>query len=229
MCDKNSGSTSECTCCACYGPQGPQGIAGMQGPQGVQGQMGVRGQQGNDGSQGLQGLQGIPGKDCDRHKCHCVGIFANLFSNIAQSIGAYSSATNTVLFDKFNAVSAGDFDLSIMATTGEIIILKHGIYSVLWDLQARITTPIITPVPSWAFAIFLNGVIVPGSNYSGYTQAPGDDPCHSSGLVQIEIQAGDKISIKNTSISGVSLNPSVTGSVFPITIAGVNIDCVKAL
>tara|TARA_R110000868_G_scaffold121883_4_gene323352 strand:- start:4781 stop:5470 length:690 start_codon:yes stop_codon:yes gene_type:complete len=229
MCDKNSGSTSECTCCACYGPQGPQGVAGMQGAQGIQGATGIQGQQGNLGSQGLQGLQGLPGKDCDDHKCHCVEIYLSAYSLTPQYLGAYSSATDAVIFDLVSAVSVGDFDLSLMASTGKVIILKRGIYNLVWKLQARTSPPIPTLVPSWAFAFFVNGTVVPGSNYSGFTQAPSDEPNHSSGNVQMELQVGDQIMVRNTCPSAVSLDPSPIGSVFPITIAGVNIDCVKAL
>jgi len=71
--------------------------------------------------------------------------------------------------------------------------------------------------------------LVPGSIYSGFTQAAGDDACHSTGDVIIEVKAGDMIRLRNTSVSLVSLNPNVTGSVFPITIASINIECLKLI
>jgi hypothetical protein len=128
-----------------------------------------------------------------------------------------------------NAVSAANFDTSAMGTSGVIKFLTHGVYHIAWQLQGRIQPPVPEPVPSWSFGFYLNGVLVPGSIYSGFTQAPGDDACHSTGDVIIEVKANDLLQLRNTSISIVNLNPNVNGSVFPITIASVNIECVKVL
>src|SRR6185503_6383327 len=97
------------------------------------------------------------------------------------------------------------------------------------QLQARITPPVPDPVPSWSFGFWLDGVLIPGSIYSGFTQAPGDDAAHSTGDLQIQINAGQKLRLRNTSVSSVNLNPNITGSVFPITIASINIECLKAI
>lgn len=221
MCNENN------TCCL----QGPQGVPGLQGPQGVQGVPGAQGIAGQNGVQGVQGLQGTAGTDCD---CTQSGNlpFANVFATLPQTIQPYNAAglADQVLFNSQNSVSAtSDFDLSQMNVTGDIKFLKHGIYHIQWQLQARITTPVPTPVPSWSFGFWQNGVLVPGSIYSGFTQAPGDDACHSTGDVIIEVKAGDLLRLRNTSASAVSLNPSVTGSVFPITIASINIEGLKSL
>jgi hypothetical protein len=189
--------------------------------------MGPQGPQGLVGPQGIQGLQGVAGKDCDNSQC-CVR-YANIYASVAQVIGPYSSATDTVKFDSVNSVSVGDFDLTMDNVTGDIKFLKHGVYHVQWQLQARITPPVPNPVPSWSFGFFVNGALMPGSIYSGFTQAPGDDACHSTGDVIFEFQAGDLLRLRNTSVSSVNLNPLVTGSVFPITIASVNVECLKAL
>jgi len=213
--------------------QGPQGVPGLQGPQGIQdvpGPQGVQGLPGIQGPQGMQGPKGDPGKDCD-----CEGAnepYANVFASIAQVIQAYNvpAVADTVMFDQQNAISSPlDFDLSQMNISGEIKFLKHGIYHLQWQLQARIATPVPVPVPSWSFGFWLDGILVPGSIYSGFTQAPGDDACHSTGDVIIEIQANQKLKLRNTSISIVNLNPNVTGSVFPITIASINVEGLKSL
>jgi hypothetical protein len=211
--------------------QGPQGVPGLQGQQGVQGVPGPQGIPGQTGSQGPQGIQGIPGKDCD-----CSGSanlpYANVFATIPQTIQAYNLAAvgDFVMFDSQNAVSStSDFDLTNYNTTGTIKFLKHGIYHIAWQLQARIAAPVPNPVPSWSFGFWLNGILVPGSIYSGFTQAPGDDACHSTGDVIIEVMAGDILKLRNTSNSIVLLNPNVTGSVFPITIASINIEGLKSL
>ena len=220
MCNDNS---SNC-CCV----QGPQGVPGLQGEQGIQGVPGTQGVMGPQGVQGVQGLQGPAGECTDCIDGACTR-YANVYASIPQIIGAYNTPTDTVVFDQQNIVSAGDFDLSQMNTTGDVKFLKHGIYHIQWQLQARITAPVPNPVPSWSFGFWLNGVLVPGSIYSGFTQAPGDDACHSTGDIIIEVKVNDMLRLRNTSISAVNLNPNVTGSVFPITIASINVECLKAL
>lgn len=212
--------------------QGPQGPAGMQGPQGIQGvpgAQGVAGPAGAQGPQGMQGPKGDPGKDCD-----CEGSslpYVNVYASVAQSIQPYNAAAiaDQVLFNLQNANSGAlDFDLSLMNVSGDIKFLKHGIYHMTWQLQARIAT-LVQPVPSWSFGFWLNGILVPGSIYSGYTQSPNDDAAHSTGDVIIEIKANDMLRLRNTSINIVSLNPNIAGSVFPITIASINVECLKLL
>jgi len=221
MCDDKN-------CCCCL--QGPQGVPGLQGPQGLQGVPGPQGIPGAAGMQGPQGLQGLPGKDCDcSGECNCCERYLSVFSDVAQTIAANGNPNDMVLFNKQSAMSAGDFDVSMMGTNGQIKFLKHGIYHLAWQLQARVTPPIPDPVPSWSFGFWINGLLVPGSIYSGFTQAPGDDAAHSTSDLILEIKAGDVLLLRNTSISSVNLNPSVTGSVFPITIASINVECLKAL
>jgi len=217
-------------CCDCK--EGPQGVPGMQGQQGIQGMQGPQGVAGQPGPQGVQGLQGPPGKDCEprppQEPC-CCQRYANVYASVAQIIDAYNLPNDFVKFDQQNAVSVGDFDLSMMNINGEIKFLKHGIYHLAWLLQARIVPPVPSPVPSWSFGFFLNNVLVNGSIYSGFTQAPGDDACHSTAELILELKANDVLKLRNTSVSQVALNPNVTGSVFPITIASVNIECLKEL
>lgn len=208
--------------------QGPQGVPGLQGAQGIQGVPGSQGIPGQTGAQGPQGTQG-PAGICDCPEGSGCNSYANVFSNIAQLIKAYNVPGDTVLFNAQNSVHASDFDLSQMNVNGEIKFLKHAHYHIQWQLQARIATPVSDPVPSWSFGFWINGLLVPGSIYSGFTQAPGDDACHSTGDVIIEVKSGDLLKLRNTSISDVNLNPNVTGSVFPITIASITIECVEAL
>lgn len=211
--------------------QGPQGVPGLQGAQGIQGVPGAQGIMGPSGVQGVQGLQGEPGKDCD-----CTGggstlPYANVYASVAQTIQPYNAGqiSDQVLFDMQNAVSSpSDFDLTQMNASGDIKFLKHGVYHVQWQLQARIAV-LVQPVPSWSFGFWLNGVLVPGSIYSGYTSSPNDDAAHSTGDVIVEVKAGDLLRLRNTSVSAVQLNPNIAGSVFPITIASINIEGLKSL
>jgi len=217
-------------CCCCI--QGPQGVPGLMGPQGIQG---VPGQQGIPGQQGMQGVQGLQGPKGDNGDCDCPELgnlpYASLYASAPQLVQPYNAGAigDAVLLDSQNAVSALDFDLTQKNVNGDIKFLKHGIYKISWILQARIATPVPVPVPSWSFGFWLNGVLVPGSIYSGYTQAPGDDASHSNAELMIEVKANDVLALRNTSISIVNLNPNVNGSVFPITIASINIECLKLL
>lgn len=215
-------------CCE-QGPMGPAGIQGPQGIQGVPGAQGAMGPSGLQGNPGPQGPKGDPGKDCD-----CTGNYlpyANVYASVAQPIQPYnaSAVDDHVKFDSQNAVSSSsDFDLTNANLPGQIKFLKHGVYHISWELQARISV-LVQPVPSWSFGCWLNGVLVPGSIYSGYTSSPNDDAAHSTGDVIIEVKAGDVLMLRNTSVSTVNLNPNITGSVFPITIASVNIECLKLI
>lgn len=212
--------------------EGPQGVPGVQGPQGMsgpQGPQGPMGQTGLQGPQGLQGPKGDPGKcECPDNQNCCCPIYANVFATVPHIVTPYNTAADFVKFDAMNAVSAAEFDLTQMNVTGGIKFLKAGTYHITWQLQARITTPVPVPVPSWSFGFWMNGVLVPGSIYSGYTQSPNDDAAHSTGDVILQVNANDELKLRNASISSVNLNPNITGSVFPITIASINIHCVKS-
>ncbi len=218
-------------CCCCI--QGPQGVPGLQGPQGIQGVPGAQGIPGQNGMQGPQGLQG-PAGICTPEQCQGAAKdmpYLNVYASQAQTIQPFNApaVADQVLFDQQNANSGAlDFDLSQMNVNGDIKFLKHGIYHFTWQLQARISV-LIQPVPSWSFGFWLNGILVPGSIYSGFTSSPNDDAAHSTGDVIIEVKAGDILRLRNTSINAVSLNPNIAGSVFPITIASINTECLKLL
>lgn len=202
-----------------YNREGPQGVPGMQGQQGIQGV---------PGAQGAMGIQGIQGPSGNNTTSSIEG-YANLYTSAAQSVGAYNNQNDAVLFDNQNAVSNDFFDMSMKNVNGEIKFLKHGIYQLKWELQGRLVPPIPVPVPSWSFGFWLNNVLVPGSISSGFTQAPGDDAAHSNGTAIIEIKEGDVLKLRNTSSMAVDLNANITGSVFPISIASLNIICLKPL
>ncbi len=212
-----------CESCDCEGPIGPQGPRGPEGAMGPTGSQGPRGQMGPKGDPGI----------CTPEQCQGMGSkcesYANVFATVPQLVNAYGNADDMVLFDSQNAVSASDFDLSMMNVSGEIKFLRNAVYHMQWQLQARVSPPVPNPTPSWSFGFWVNGSLVGGSIYSGFTQAPGDDACHSTGDIIIEMKVGDTLKLRNTSVSRVSLNPNVTGSVFPITIASINIECVKPI
>ncbi len=205
--------------------QGPQGVPGSQGPQGIQGVPGEQGSMGLQGIQGIQGMQGEPGKDCDCHGNRACESYANVYATVPQTISKFGDPVDYVKFDGMNAVSAGDFDLTNVNSLGEIKFLKSGIYHMSWQISAKITPPIPAPVPSWAFGFWVNGIQVPGSVFSGFTQAPDDDASHSTGEVIVQVNAGDVLKMRNAGPNSVDASSAVV----PITIAAVNIECVKAV
>lgn len=212
--------------------QGPQGVPGMQGPQGIQGvpgPQGIPGQMGMQGPEGIQGPKGDPGQNCDCAESEFP--YLNIYASVAQVIQPYnaSAVSDQVLFDKKNTDSGSlDFDLSQMNVSGDVKFLKHGIYHLTWQLQGRISV-LVQPVPSWSFGFWVNNVLVDGSIYSGYTSSPNDDAAHSTGDVIIEMKAGDMLRLRNTSVNPVNLNPNISGSIFPITIASICVECLKII
>lgn len=228
MC-KEEGHMKDCCCCI----QGPQGVPGLMGPQGPQGVPGVQGAMGSQGVQGVQGLQGPPGV-CNPDDCTGGGggssaceSYANIWAQPPQVLGAFGTATDTVLFQNQNAVIAADFDLSMIAINGDVKFLKAGVYSISYGAEAKVSQPIPLPVPSFSFGLWKNGVIVPGSTISGYTQAPGDDTIQVNGEVMINIAANDIVRLRNASSNGIDMTPNTVGIAFPVTVATLNIQCLK--
>lgn len=216
-------------CCGCQ--QGPQGVPGLQGDQGIQGVPGAQGIMGAQGVQGVQGLQGPAGKDCDStgRECNCCESYANLWAQPPQILGAFGSANDAVLFQFQNAITPADFDLSQMSVDGSVKFLKAGVYRINFGAEAKVSQPIPLPVPSFSFGLWKNNVLIPGSTISGYTQAPGDDTIQITGEVMVDILANDAIKLRNASSNGIDMTPNTVGIVFPVTVATLNINCLKAL
>lgn len=217
-------------CCDCK--EGPQGVPGLQGSQGIQGVPGPQGATGLQGVQGPQGLQGPPGKDCEprppSEHC-CCDRWANVFANPPQLLQPFGFPGDAVLFQGQNSVSLGDFDLSMMGVDGSFKFLKSGIYYINWGAEAKVEPPIPSPTPSFSFGLWVNNIIVPGATLSGYTQAPNDDTLHISGEVIIQVNANDVLKLRNASSLIVNMNPNTIGIQFPVTVASLNIHCIKSL
>lgn len=231
MCKENNeyDHKHKCPCCC---EQGPQGIPGLQGPQGIQGVPGAQGSTGPQGIQGIQGLQGPKGDagicECDDRECNCCEAYCNIWAQPPQILGAFGSATDTVVFQNQNAVSA-EFDLSAIATSGEVKFLKAGIYRIAYGAEAKVSQPIPVPVPSFSFGLWLNNVLIPGSTISGFTQAPSDDTVQVNGEVMISVPLGSVLKLRNASSSSVDMTPNTIGIQFPVTVATLNINCLKAM
>jgi hypothetical protein len=228
MCKEES-HKKDCCCCI----QGPQGVPGLQGEQGIQGVPGAQGAMGPQGVQGVQGLQGPPGvcrpEDCQGGECNCCESYANVWAQPPQVLGAFGAANDAVLFQFQNAVTAADFDFSMMSVDGSVKFLKAGVYRVNFGAEAKVSQPIPLPVPSFSFGLWRNGVLIPGSTISGYTQAPGDDTIQVNGEVMVAFAANDILKLRNASSNGIDMTPNTVGIVFPVTVATLNINCLQAL
>lgn len=218
-------------CCCCI--QGPQGVPGLQGEQGIQGVPGTQGIAGQTGAQGVQGLQGPAGicrpEDCHGGDCKCCESYANVWAQPPQVLAAFGTGADAVLFQFQNSATVADFDISMMSLDGSIKFLKAGVYRINFGAEAKITQPVPNPVPSFSFGLWLNNVIVPGSTISGYTQAPSDDTTQVTGEVMINISAGDVLKLRNASSNSVDMTPNTLGIVFPVTVATLNINCLKSI
>ncbi len=225
---KNEHHHHKCRCC----DQGPQGVPGLQGEQGVQGVPGAQGIMGPQGPQGVQGLQGKDGvcnpEDCHGRECKCCESYANIWSELPQIIGGNGAADDTVLFQHQNATVPADFDLTLMSIDGSVKFLKSGDYRIAFMAEGKVSQPIPVPVPSFSFALWKNNILVPGCTASGFTQAPGDDTIQINGEVMISVLANDVLKLRNASANSVDMTPNTIGILFPVTIASLNINCLKA-
>lgn len=211
------------------GPTGPQGPQGSTGANGQNGATGAQGPQGSTGPQGPQGLQGVPGKDCEGHNDCCCQSYANVFASPPQLLQPFGNPGDAVLFQGQNAVSPGDFDLSMMGVDGSVTFLKSGVYYINWGAEAKVEPPVPSPTPSFSFGLWLNNVLVPGSVLSGYTQAPNDDTLHIDGEVLIPVSAGSVLKLRNASALTVNMNPNTIGILFPVVVASLTIHCLKEI
>lgn len=217
----------DCRCWYCM--EGPQGPKGDQGPQGVQGVSGAQGIQGQDGIQGPRGPMGPKGMDCEGHHGKCEAGYLNVFSEQNQLLAPYNLGADYATFE-VDGVNSGDFDTSNAALLGEIKFMKHGVYNIFANLQARLQPPFPSPVPVWAAALFLNGVFVNGTGESGFSQSPDDQVENTVMVKALEVQAGDVLRLRNINMtSGLVLNAIHPELAYPITSASITINLVKEL
>lgn len=136
-------------------------------------------------------------------------------------MNAYSTQDQVIpslgvcLFESTNIVTVTSFDVSMLATTGEITFLKGGNYLLSWTAEGQLTPPFPDPVPAWSLAFLLDGVLVPGSCFSGYTLFPAELTDNTGGTVVVNVNAGQVLKLVNSSTLPISLISTVPGSLFP--------------
>lgn len=203
------------------GSQGIQGVPGQMGLQGLPGQQGLQGQPGLAGSvgpmgpqgpQGLQGPQGVPG-DCVECPCSCMSEFAEVYSQLPQVLAASSGpnlAGDVVKFEK-TIVSTANIDASQASSLGKLKINLAGWYDVAAGMTGTLN-PIPAPLPVWTLSLFLNGVILDGSTFSNVPLSPAQASNEITADTYVYCNAGDELTLANTSNAPVILSAPTLGT-----------------
>lgn len=207
-----------CCCTDCVCPPGPQGPVGAQGNPGPAGTIGPQGVVGPAGPQGPQGIVGPQGPCCGNT---ATVSYANVFSNLDQTIASTGLPGDTVLFEGVNPTTA-DVDISMAATTGAIVLNTAGVYKIDYVVQG-LTDTFPFPTPVWSFGIFLDSAVIPGSVVSSFALAPDVILTHSNGTVIVTVAAGQTITMQNTGTLATDLVATPIGSVLPCASAAISI------
>lgn len=220
--------SAQCCCDSCVCPQAPQGpvgfaglvgLDGAAGPQGDQGPQGIPGPQGPLGAQGIQGPQG-PDGPC----APVISAFTNVYSLADQTIAPGQS-----VMLELSSANSGDFDITLAGTTGQVTVLASGYYLLNWGIDGLLTPPYPNPVPAWSFGIYINGVFLPGSAQGSFTITPDAIVKHASSYFIIHLNAGDVLTLVNTSTLPVNVVSNPFGSSVPTAAARLNILSVHTL
>jgi hypothetical protein len=113
--------------------------------------------------------------------------YAYIYNLAAQSVAVEAP----VLFDSNGVLSAG---ITHTISTSEITVVNAGIYEIAFSLSAT---------ESNQFALFVNGVVVPGSVYGS-----GAVSQQTNGQVILALVAGDIVTLVNHSSAGASVTLS---------------------
>ncbi len=241
-----SNQDHNCNGC-CPGPMGQMGPQGLQGPQGVpgnQGMPGINGKDGRDGMDGLPGPQGnmgpigLPGQqglqgpkgDCVECPCNCGDPeFAEVFSKVNQDVPPSLSPLTPggiVLFENI-IFSTTNIDVSQAMINGTITVNRAGWYDVNTGICGALN-PIASPLPSWTFSLFVNGVYVPGSTFANQTISPEQKSNEIVADVFIHFNKGDVLQLASTSSSLVNLAAPTLGTTAPASSAYLKMILLKA-
>lgn len=224
----STANAQDCCCTDCFcpesptGPVGPNGPDGLVGAQGLPGETGPMGDTGPEGPKGLTGVEGPTGPQgpCCRFACE----YASLYSLTTQT----ALPGESLLLENISETSAG-FDLTMTPITGEVTVLKSGVYIIKWGAEGQLTPPYFEPVPAWSLGIFVNGVLEPGSGSGSFSLSPSDVLTNCTGVVILPLNAGDVITLVNTSINPFTASSTPFGVLVPLTSAHLTIISVSDL
>lgn len=185
------------------GEQGPQGVQGPAGPQGLQ---------------GVEGKQGIPGScvNCFHDPIPPVVFkpeFADLYSSVSQTLAPSTGpnlAGDSIKFESLTVATTG-IDVSQAATNGKVIIKKAGWYDLVTGACGTLN-PVSSPLLCWTVSLFKNDVLISGSTAANMTITPEQKANEIFADVFIHCEAGDVLTMANTSVSAITLNSPTLGT-----------------
>lgn len=128
-------------------------------------------------------------------------------------------------------VATASFDISMAPITGEITVLKNGVYQLLWSVDAIITPPLASPVPAMSFGIAVNNTIISSTTGANFAISPDDVCTHTTVSSLVVLNVGDVVKLVNTSTNSVtviSMLPA-SSSIVPVVSAQIDITLVEAL
>ena len=168
------------------GPPGPQGARGDTGAPGAPGATGPAGPAGSQGLQGLQGATGPAGPAGGG-----LSAYAYIYNLTPRTVPLEAD----VIFDTNGVLRGVTHDPG----TANIALVAAGDYKVTFSVSG--TEPN-------QFALFVNGVLVPGTIYGS-----GAGTQQNTGQVIATFAAGDVLTVKNhTSSAAVGLQPLAGGT-----------------
>lgn len=206
-----SSGFAECGNCppGSQGPQGPQGVEGQQGPQGAQGAQGPQGPRGPMGPQGATGADGAVGPAAP----FCgILTFTDPYSLVNQTIPSLAP----ILLEQ-NALSTPDIDVTNSGITGAVVVNTAGTYVLLYSATAKPDDSCSNHF--WSIGIYVNGVLHVGSvRASSY-----EDKFETiMGHFIVALQAGDTVTLRNTSNIPIEVLSNVSGGSMPNTSAALD-------
>ncbi len=184
------------------GDAGPSGDTGPQGLQGVQGDIGPAGDTGDTGPQGLQGVQGDIGPAGATGGTGPPGPPGPASSGLTEYAYVYNEGAEVVAIE-----AALTFDRNGVMTPGithapgdaGIRFVNAGTYKVTFSMSG---------VEPSQMALFVNGVVVPGTVYGS---GAGTQP--NIGQAILILGAGDVLTVRNhSSAAAVTLQTLAGGT-----------------
>src|SRR5690349_15573583 len=154
----------------------------------------------HDHDKGCQIVINCGGGDHHKH-CKCPKVeFAEVYSVLPQTLTASPGAGlpgQMVLMERLIYATAG-IDVSMASINGQIKILEAGWYDVTLGVTGALN-PLPSPLPAWTVSLFKNGVLVDGSTFANLPLSPEQQANECISDVFVHCDAGDILTIANTS------------------------------
>lgn len=162
-------------------------------------------------------------------KPDCLNEYAEVYSNRAQTLAASPGANlpGSVVTLENTIVASPNIDVSMSGVNGQIKFLKAGWYDVATGLCGSLN-PISSPLPVWTLSLFVNGVYVAGSTFANMTLSPEQKANEIVADTFVHFNAGDVLTLANTSTAVVELTAPSLGTNAPTNSAYMKIVLLKA-